>query len=117
MSRWSSSSSSPSAAAALIDESMRVEVDLKLRDKEFSLLRDLVDGAHAFAPIMTEMGILAKLALVGAGGLVCVWGGSAFCKAVVTPFRRREGRKGGRRRRRNEWTEMEDDGGGKEDEL
>ena len=70
MSRWSSSSS------ALLDESMRVEVDLKLREKELSLLQDLVKGAQALAPVITELGILTKLVLVGAGGLV--WGRLQF---------------------------------------
>eukprot|EP00624_Nannochloropsis_granulata_P006011 evm.model.NODE_43347_length_20623_cov_19.124037.1 len=96
---------------------MRVEVDLKLREKEFSLLRDLVDGAQAIAPVITEMGVLTKLVLVGAGALVCVGGGSAFCKAVVTPFKRREGRKGERRRRRKEEDETEEDGVGREEGL
>jgi len=104
MSRWSSSSS------ALLDESIRVEVDLKLREKELSLLRDLVKGAQALAPVVTEMGILTKVVLVGAGGLVCVWGGSAFCKAVVAPFGRKGGRKGGRRRKSEEDRDGEEEG-------
>lgn len=70
-------------------------------------------GAQAFAPVITELGILTKLVLVGAGGLVCVWGGSAFCKAVVAPF----GRKGGRRRRGKKGGEREEDGDGEEEGM
>ena len=87
-----------------------MEVDLKLREKELSLLRDLVKGAQALAPVVTEMGILTKVVLVGAGGLVCVWGGSAFCKAVVAPFGRKGGRKGGRRRKSEEDRDGEEEG-------
>jgi hypothetical protein len=109
MSRWSSSSS------ALLDESMRVEVDLKLRENELSLLQDIVREAQALAPVITEMGILTKLVLVGAGGLVCVWGGSAFCKAVVAPFGRKTGRKAGRRRKKG--GESAEDGDGEEEGM
>lgn len=93
MSRWSSSSKA-------MDETKRVEVDVKLRDRELSLLQDLVEGARGLAPIVTDLGVLGKLVLVGAGGLVCLWGLSAFVHAVILPFRKQE--KEERKRRRKE---------------
>lgn len=99
MSRWSSSSSKA------MDESMRVEVDVKLREKELSLLQDLVEGARSLTPIVTDLGVLSKLVLAGAGGLVCLWGLSAFVHAVVLPFRKSE-KEDKRRARKKEGDEQ-----------
>ncbi len=84
---------------------MRVEVDVKLRDKELGLLQDMVKAARGLAPIVTDLGVLSKLVLAGAGGLVCLWGLSAFVHAVILPFRKQE--KEERKRRRKGGGEQE----------
>lgn len=65
---------------------MRLELDVKLKKRELQLLEEVVAGARGLTPLVQELGVLAKLVLAGAGGLVFVWGLSKFCSAVVLPF-------------------------------
>lgn len=66
---------------------MRLELDVKLKARELQLLEEVVAGARGLTPLLTELGVLTKLVLAGAGGLVFVWGLSKFVGAVVDPWR------------------------------
>lgn len=68
------------------EEAMRLELDVKLKTRELQLLEEVVAGARGLTPLITELGVLTKLVLAGAGGLIFVWGLSKFCGAVVLPF-------------------------------
>lgn len=72
--------------SSLREEAMRLELDVKLKARELQLLEEVVAGARGLTPLITELGVLTKLVLAGAGGLVFVWGLSKFCGAVVLPF-------------------------------
>jgi hypothetical protein len=74
------------ASAAAAEEAMRLELDVKLKARELQLLSDIVAGARGLTPLITELGVLSKLVLAGAGGLVFIWGLSKFCATVVLPF-------------------------------
>lgn len=66
---------------------MRLELEVKLKGRELQLLEEVVAGARGLTPLLTELGVLTKLVLAGAGGLVFVWGLSKFVGAVVDPWR------------------------------
>lgn len=72
--------------AAAAEEAMRVEVDVSLKRRELELLKEAVEGARGLAPVITSMGVMSKIVLAGAGGLVFLWGLSKFCSAVVQPY-------------------------------
>jgi hypothetical protein len=74
------------AVAAAADDAMRLELDVQLKARELQVLEEVVAGARGLGPLVTELGVLSKLVLAGAGGLVFVWGLSKFCAAVALPF-------------------------------
>ncbi len=89
-----------SAAVAAADDAMRLELDVQLKARELEVLEEVVAGARGLGPLLTELGVLTKLVLAGAGGLVFVWGLSKFCAAVALPFLPPSSRKGKQQQRR-----------------
>lgn len=79
----------------MAEEAMRMELDMKLKARELALLEEVVAGCRGMSSLIRELGVLSRLVLAGAGGLIFVWGLSKFCSAVVLPYlpRRSQGRR------------------------